>query len=1084
MDPSSFVNPSAEHRLVALWFWSGTVEEGEVVRQIREMRDKGIGGFCICARPGLRIPYFSRAWFERVQLAVETAEAQGLHVWLHGDHPRIGGMNSQRATLDDPHFGAQALTFVETTVQGGQQVDVALPWATLLRALAVPLRRDRCLWEDAEEISTYIGISQSREIYREKASEGVYHNREYSASAPRQRLFWKAPAGRWRVLVFLQRPACLAEGSAVPFDPYNREAVQHFIQTSYSPYMDRLGECASGVVRGVLAVGSPRAEPGLPWSSGLPEAFRERNGYDLLDCLPALIAPYGPNTPRIRYDYFQTLSELLRDSYHGACAEWCSERSLLYSTDAPVFRNAHQDAIHIPGTSAGGEKVGAPEMKGWKSQAASYRLNPRFPASLVHQLDTTRVANTCFADTGWSLTLQDMKWTVDRLGAAGCNLFNAHAFFYTLDGVRKHDGPPSQFHQNPYWRHFRLLSDYVGRVSYALSQGRKAANIALLDPVTSLWTHMSRPGLDWRYSGYDADEEKVATRLVDDWAYLKDALGLMQRDYDSLDPETLEKARVAGASLKVGAASYEVLIIPPITNLEHGAFERIREFLNSGGKVVCLGLLPIEHIQEGPSVVEAFSRMTDMEPGRMIRDYVGHELGVHVVQRGSFYLIRTGGAVERNRGARALEDLLDQILPRPVTIRTDRKAGSAILCHHREDGKDRIFFLANVSRAPVEATVQLQVPTRYRRIERWDLETGRRSPLEGRTDDSGITIDLAFDRLQSHLLVVSEGKPVDAAAPRSRDRIPLDLSGSWKVDPEEDNALRLDQFRMQLDPQNRGLTQGWQKPDYRDSHWLPVEPKPFIEQVKKSPSMPHIPFSFSSDDSDAPLEIQVNLPLVCWFRTAFLADVVPSKLALVMDRSAILGDCQIFLNGSRLPSNAFRPTFRYDHSNVTCAIGRRATRGKNVLAVRVELDQVSGGLVDPFYLFGRFGVRRWRRNAFRITNPVESGHLARLEDLRMPFYAGTVAYTREIALPQHPESDEFELCLENELADSSDIVEVLLNGHSMGVRAWAPYRWTGRTEWLKPGKNRFTLRMTNTLARLLTGREFQPRVHRMVPVKV
>jgi hypothetical protein len=677
-----------------------------------------------------------------------------------------------------------------------------------------------------------------------------------------------------------------------------------------------------------------------------------------------------------------------------------------------------------------------------------------------------------------------MKWTVDRLGAAGCNLFNAQAFFYTLDGLRKHDGPPSQFNQNPYWRHFRLLSDYVGRVSYALSQGRSAADIALLDPVTSLWTHLAHPGIDWSYSGYDADEEKVATRLVEDWAYLKDALGLMQRDYDSLDPEALQKARVVGSSLKVGSASYEVLIIPPITNLEQGAFERIREFLNSGGKVVCLGLLPIEHIQEGPSVVEAFSRMTDMDPGRMIRDYVGHELGVHVVQRGSFYLIRTGGAVERNRGARALEDLLDQILPRPVTVQADKKSRSTILSHRREEGKDRVFFLANVSRSPVDATVHLRVPTRFRRIERWDLETGRRSPLPGRSDDDGVAVDLAFGRLQSHLLVVSEGKPVDAAAPKSRERISLDLSGSWKVDPEEDNALRLDQFRMQLDPQSRGLKQGWHKPDYRDSHWLPSEPKPFIEQVKKSSSMSHIPFSISSDDSEVPLEIQVNLPLVCWFRTAFLADVVPSKLALVMDRSAILGDCQIFLNGSRLPSNAFRPTFRYDHSNVTCAIGRRATRGKNVLAIRVELDQISGGLVDPFFLFGRFGVRRWRRNAFRITNPVESGPLTRLEDLRMPFYAGTVAYNREIAFPSQPESEEFELCLEDQLVDSSDIVEVLLNGHSMGVRAWAPYRWTGRTEWLKPGRNRVTLRMTNTLARLLTGREFSPRSHRMVPVKV
>ena len=45
----------------------------------------------------------------------------------------------------------------------------------------------------------------------------------------------------------------------------------------------------------------------------------------------------------------------------------------------------------------------------------------------------------------------------------------------------------------------------------------------------------------------------------------------------------------------------------------------------------------------------------------------------------------------------------------------------------------------------------------------------------------------------------------------------------------------------------------------------------------------------------------IRFPLVCWFRTAFSADVVPSKLSLVMDRSAILGNYQIYLNGVRLP---------------------------------------------------------------------------------------------------------------------------------------------------------------------------------------
>ncbi len=1084
MDANAFVNPPVAYRIVPFWFWNGTMEEGEIVRQIREMSEKGIGGVCISARPGLRIPYLSKAWFERIKLALETAKSNGLQIWLHDEYPYPGGMSGEQVTLGYPQYRAQHLTFRETTVQGGQQVDMELPWATLLRALAVPLRRDRCLWEQAEDIRSYIGSNHRQEIYQESTDRVGYHSKQYLAQDPVHRLFWKAPTGRWRVLVFLQQEFEPPQFSGTHFDPFNRKAVEHFIETTYRSYAEGLKEYFGSVIPGILtSKTSPRGDR-LPWSPLLPQAFRDRNRYDLLDCLPALITGFGPNTARIRYDYFQTLSELLRDNYHKTCADWCARQEVRYATNAPVFRNAHQVYVHIPGTSGGREKVGAPEIKGWENRAAEYRWNPKFPSSLVHQNDKKRVFNTCFNGTGWSLTLQDMKWTVDRLGALGCNLFNFHAFFYTLDGLRKHDAPPSQFHQNPYWKHFRLLADYVGRISYALSRGQHVADLALLDPATSLWTHLAHPGLGWRYVGYDSDEEKLTERLVADWAYLKASLSYMQRDYDCLDPEILQQARVVGDRLQVGRARYKVLVIPPITNLEQGAFERLREFVNAGGMVICLGLLPIEDIQEGPSVVEALSRMTDMEPGRMIRDYVGHELGVHVIQRGNLYLIRTGGSVEKNRGAAALSDLLDQLLPRRVIVETDKKGASTLLCHQRQDDKEQIFFFTNTSQIAFDSRIGLQAPTRQKKVERWDLETGRRAPLPAQRQEGRMTIDLRFERLQSHLIVVSEGKAQTSSVPDIPEQLPLDLDGPWKVDPEEDNSLRLDRFRMQIDLQNRGIKNGWHNPDYKDSRWLTVGPKPLIEQIRNNASFPNLPSSFSPDGPGLPLKTDVKLPLVCWFRTTFLVDAVPGKLALVMDRSAILGNAQIYLNGTRLPSNTFRPTFRYDHANVTCALGRRVSKGRNVLAIRVELNELTEGLVDAFYLFGRFGVKQGRNPNLRLTAPIERGPLARLDDLRMPFYAGTVAYTRDVVFPDPPKTDHFVLSLEKELKDVSDIVEVQINGHSLGVRAWAPYCWTGETAWLKQGKNRVTLRITNTLTRLLTGHEFKPKAHRMVPVKV
>ena len=165
MDFNAFVNPPAEYRLLPFWMWNGAVEEGELVRQIREMRDKGMGGFCLSVGSGLRTPYLSKVWFDRVELALNTAAECGLQVWLHDDYRSPGGLDNNQALLGHPHYVAQQLTFRETVVQGGQQVDMALPWVPVLQAIAVPLRRDRSLWEDSQDIRAYLGANHSDGIF-------------------------------------------------------------------------------------------------------------------------------------------------------------------------------------------------------------------------------------------------------------------------------------------------------------------------------------------------------------------------------------------------------------------------------------------------------------------------------------------------------------------------------------------------------------------------------------------------------------------------------------------------------------------------------------------------------------------------------------------------------------------------------------------------------------------------------------------------------------------------------------------------------------------------------------------------------
>ena len=72
---NGFKNPPVENRPRPFWFFNGDMERDEIRYQILEMKEKGLGGFFLCARQGLRVPYLSREWFDLCRFAVDVAHS-------------------------------------------------------------------------------------------------------------------------------------------------------------------------------------------------------------------------------------------------------------------------------------------------------------------------------------------------------------------------------------------------------------------------------------------------------------------------------------------------------------------------------------------------------------------------------------------------------------------------------------------------------------------------------------------------------------------------------------------------------------------------------------------------------------------------------------------------------------------------------------------------------------------------------------------------------------------------------------------------------------------------------------------------
>ncbi|MDF2938411.1 MAG: hypothetical protein K0Q90_3784, partial [Paenibacillaceae bacterium] len=343
MEDALFKNPGSEFRILPFWFWNGKMEDAEIERQIREMADKGVGGFFICPRQGLQIPYLSESWFGKVRTAIDAAKKAGLQVWLYDEYPYPSGIAGGEVTLLHPDAKHKTLVLNQIRAVGGEQVKLELPWAKVLSARAVP-RSDEGIynWNAAIDIADHIGNIQTDPIFQ-KTGLTTYNQKRFFTYNTKYALEWQAPenSGLWEIMVYQEQEIEDFKYYGTYVDPCHREAMATFIRLTHERYAKHFGDEFGDTVKGMFT-----DEVGLlgsiPWSPQLEATFQERNGYSLIAHLPAITHEAYPDAPRIRYDYYQTVHELMTGSYHKQVYDWCEEHGLQYVAEVPSFRMTTQ----------------------------------------------------------------------------------------------------------------------------------------------------------------------------------------------------------------------------------------------------------------------------------------------------------------------------------------------------------------------------------------------------------------------------------------------------------------------------------------------------------------------------------------------------------------------------------------------------------------------------------------------------------------------------------------------------------------------------------------------------------------------
>lgn len=372
-------------------------------------------------------------------------------------------------------------------------------------------------------------------------------------------------------------------------------------------------------------------------------------------------------------------------------------------------------------------------------QANQTILQDKLASSAAHLSGQNRIIARLPRKADWSLSLSDLKQSVDLQACLGANFFCPGAFYYSIAGQVRPHLPPSQFYQTTYWDNYKHLSDYAARLSSVLSQGKHKAQAALLMP-----------------GSYNDRLDTQTTK----WLHAYCLVMIAQHvDFDIIDEAALARALSLDEQMQIGDEAYQLLVMPPLNCITGKSAEKIRAFVDEGGKLVGTMKLPsADSLGEQNSLVrEAFDTMFDPE----INPSTVHFLEIEKVSD--------------------LPDTFAQALrlsiKRNISLRFGGVECQDIVFTHRATSDADLFFLCNQSPDARDVKISVRCDGAPNVI---DLESGGYTALQNCTQQGNRTILLHRFEGHSSLMIAFDRVPSFAVSkPPIEEGQEITISSEW-----------------------------------------------------------------------------------------------------------------------------------------------------------------------------------------------------------------------------------------------------------------------------------------------------------------
>lgn len=729
---AGFARPPAEARPWVFWHWNNAnVTSNGLTADLEAMQRAGIGGAIVLdvmerfAPPRGTAEFMSSEWRSLFQFTVQEGARLGLEIGM-ANGP---GWNGSSGPWITPELSMQKLVYTNVSVSGPARFSASVPQPNINPRKGDALDSEIHFQSFYRDVQLVAFPATSNNIAPRSAVVDL--SGRLGADG---RLDWEVPPGEWiiqRIGVTSTgastRPPVVG-GNGLECDKLSKAA----LEVHFTNMIGRLAT-AAGPLAGKTFTSTLIESWEAGWQNWTPrmrEEFQQRRGYDPLPWLTCVAegvservrtnnTAWNTNryfrsfdsvalSDRFRWDYEQTLAEMLAENYVGHMTELAHQRGLnlkMEGYDLPFGDEATYTA-----------RADEPMSEFWTSKAAWAKgFNEHKAAqmaSVAHVYGKKIVGAESFTSDErekWTLHPALIKALGDAQLAYGVNRFMFHRYAHQpyLDRAPGATMGPWGLHYErtqTWWEMSGAWHEYLARCQFLLRQGLFVADLLYLRPEIPNQTYFTpNPPVPNGYRHDEISAEALLTRV------------------------TVQDGRL---TLPDGM-SYRVLVLPPVQTMTPELAAKIKALVNAGATVVATTDAP----KASPSL--ANYPQCDAQVAQTTKAIWGNTDGRNVTQHTS------------GKGRLIWGEPLEKALPEMKVV-PDFASQAKLNWIHRRTPDAEIYFIAN----PATNSVTAECAFRTRLdAEIWNPETGEQNRIPARQNEEQTWLTLTLGPADSTFVI-------------------------------------------------------------------------------------------------------------------------------------------------------------------------------------------------------------------------------------------------------------------------------------------------------------------------------------------